>query len=39
MTDGKIVGTGSHDELIKTNEFYASLWNEQAIINAESRHY
>jgi len=35
MNSGKIIDSGSHDELIKTNEFYASLWNEQAIINLD----
>lgn len=35
MKDGQIVEQGKHDDLIKANGFYASLWNSQ-FVNAET---
>ena len=29
MKDGNIIETGSHDELMKKNGFYAELYNSQ----------
>lgn len=29
MKDGKIVESGSHEELIKQNSLYATSWNKQ----------
>ena len=29
MKDGKLIETGSHDELMEQNGFYASLYNSQ----------
>ena len=31
MRDGKIVEQGSHDELLKANGFYATLYNSQFV--------
>lgn len=35
MKNGQIVEQGKHDDLIKANGFYASLWNSQ-FVNAET---
>lgn len=35
MQDGRVVGNGSHEELLRNNAEYTRIWNEQAKWYAE----